>query len=142
VSLSVDGQRRSAERQKKKRIESPSNSGAFDNQQRLAKETDDHHSIRGRKSHLLGAILAYVPEGQAMLRSVLTMARPPLGTTVLSAAERSNPAEWGEPRDGIVARSLRNLTRRHSSSPLSGIIVVVIVVVADIVAVLEVVVGE
>ena len=49
-----------------------------------------------------------------MLRSVLTRARPPLGTMVLSDADRSNPAEWGEPRDGIVALSLRNLTRRQS----------------------------
>ena len=75
-----------------------------------------------------------------MLRSVFTTALPPLGTTARSAADRSNPAEWGEPRDGIVARSLRNFTRRHSSCPpASG---GVVAAVADIVvAAVEIVVA-
>ena len=48
-----------------------------------------------------------------MLKSVLTTARPPAGTTVFSALERSNPADRGEPRVGILACSLRNFTWRH-----------------------------
>ena len=43
-------------------------------------------------------------------QSVLTTALPPAGTTLASAAERSNPADRGEPRVGILAFSLRNLT--------------------------------
>lgn len=48
-----------------------------------------------------------------MLRSVLTTARPPEGTVVLSAEDKSNPADCGEPRVGKVACSLRNLTWRQ-----------------------------
>ena len=47
-----------------------------------------------------------------MLKSVLTIARPPAGTTFCSAADRSNPADCGEPRVGILALGLRNLTWR------------------------------
>lgn len=57
---------------------------------------------------------AYVPSGQAMLISVLTTARPPAGTTVFSAEDKSNPADWGEPRVGRVAEAERNLTWRTS----------------------------
>ena len=64
-------------------------------------------------SYLLGAILAYVPGGHATLKSVLTTALPPAGTTVFSALERSNPAESGAPRVGMVAVSERNLTCRQ-----------------------------
>ena len=50
-----------------------------------------------------------------MLRSVLIIARPPPpGTIAPSEAERSNPAERGEPRAGMIARSLRNFTRSGS----------------------------
>ena len=59
-------------------------------------------------THLLGAIRAYVPSGQAMLKSVLTTARPPAGTMVFSADDKSNPADCGEPRVGILACSDRN----------------------------------
>ena len=60
-----------------------------------------------------------------MLRSVLIIARPPPpGTIAPSEAERSNPAESGEPRAGMIARSLRNFTRssmmRHRSSSSSS----------------------
>lgn len=69
-----------------------------------------------------------------MLRSVFTTALPPLGTTARSAADRSNPAESGEPLDGIVARSLRNFTRRHSSYPSEsgGVVAVADIIVAAV----------
>ena len=51
-----------------------------------------------------------------MLKSVLTTARPPAGTTVFSALDRSNPADWGDPRVGILACSLKNLTWRNSDA--------------------------
>eukprot|EP00986_Skeletonema_menzelii_P014025 scaffold8786_cov188-Skeletonema_menzelii.AAC.4 len=63
-------------------------------------------------THLLGAIRAYVPSGQAILKSVLTTALPPAGTTLASAADRSNPADWGDPRVGILALGPRNFTWR------------------------------
>ena len=47
-----------------------------------------------------------------MLKSVLTTALPPAGTTLGSAAERSKPADWGEPRVGMTALGLRNFTCR------------------------------
>jgi len=47
-----------------------------------------------------------------MLKSVLTTALPPAGTTLDSAAERSKPADWGEPRVGMTALGLRNFTCR------------------------------
>ena len=62
------------------------------------------------QTYLRGAILAYVPSGQAILKSVFTTALPPAGTTVFSAEDRSNPAEKGEPRVGILALSDKNLT--------------------------------
>ena len=49
-----------------------------------------------------------------MLKSVLTTALPPAGTTVFSALLKSNPAAWGEPRFGMVAVSERNFTWRTS----------------------------
>lgn len=63
-----------------------------------------------KKSYLLGAIRAYVPSGQAILRSVFTTARPPLGTTVFSAEDKSNPADWGELLTGMLACFDRNFT--------------------------------
>ena len=51
-----------------------------------------------------------------MQRSVLTTARPPDGTIAFSAEAKSNPADWGEPRVGIFACSLRSLTWRHDST--------------------------
>ena len=44
-----------------------------------------------------------------MLKSVLITARPPAGTMVFSADDKSNPADCGEPRVGILACSDRNL---------------------------------
>lgn len=54
---------------------------------------NDSHTHTHLRTHLRGAILAYVPSGQAMLISVLTTARPPEGTTVFSAEDKSNPAD-------------------------------------------------
>ena len=51
------------------------------------------NSLSLSSSYLLGAILAYVPSGQAILKSVLTTARPPAGTMVFSALDKSNPAD-------------------------------------------------
>jgi len=47
-----------------------------------------------------------------MLKSVLTTALPPAGTTLGSAADRSKPADCGEPRVGMTALGLRNFTCR------------------------------
>lgn len=63
-----------------------------------------------RHTHLLGAIRPYVPSGHAILRSVFTMAHPPLDTTVFSAEDKSNPADWGELLTGILACFDSNFT--------------------------------
>ena len=103
------------------------------------KKDTQAHKRTPPASHLLGAILAYVPGGHATLRSVFTTARPPPpGTIAPSDADRSNPAERGEPRAGMIARSLRNFTRSTPSPPSSSdsdIIAAVVVVMMAAVAV-------
>ena len=77
------------------------------------------------RTHLLGAILAYVPSGQAILKSVATTARPPEGTVVFSALDRSYPAERHVLREGMAANLLSNLTWRHSGSSIEARLIVI-----------------